>query len=70
MERVEEDEHFDIIFVNKKLIFQEKNWINELDFCKFLKQQKLSCYRFLRLVSKSTEVIVTRATQYTLMVFS
>ena len=37
MERVEEDEHFDIIFVNKKLIFQEKNWINELDFCKFLK---------------------------------
>ena len=27
VEREQEEEHFDIIFVNKKLIFQEKNWI-------------------------------------------
>ena len=70
MERVQEEEHFDIIFVNKKLIFQEKKWIEWLDCCKVLRLQKLSGYRFFRIVSKSTEVIVTRATQYTLMVFS
>ena len=27
VEREQEKEHFDIIFFNKKLIFQEKNWI-------------------------------------------
>ena len=42
----QEEEHLDIIFVNERLIFQEKYLIKWLYRSKFLKQQKFSYQKF------------------------